>query len=527
MRPPQVGAIVLLLALIASTPMRAQSTSSRVYTTAGVRTATFETPQGTIVVHVSSDAAPGDLISGVARADPAGATPQDREANLRRLNAFSLEFQGQETSVSSGRYEWLVPVALRTGSGPLFLRDADGVRILQLSVSIDPVPAPGPRAGSPADTFELPTEGEKGRTAVIRGRSDRGLTGKTVTVGGTEAELLASSPRQLAFRVPVMATGLVPIRFTSEGRVVDRMMRTLDVRLSASRTQLFRGQRAELTVTVGGLDGITEPVTLTIVNQSPTTVRLDDIDRSIAIAPRQVRRDGTFVVTRRITGIQPGPFQISAGVGQPPLAQAEVLRSMPRILNDWQARTGVEITGDASDMIQRSVLGARRQLDEFLSQQRAYQGDVQEVFAALLSHYCFDLRDDGMTRRRVMDRPQLDAGIRLVALRQNRAGGTVITSNEVDRQSFSDFLSRLVSRFTARQAVGYLFVRSMPREAPITINGQRRGELTDRRFVTPVGEHQIVVTGSQTCRNRVTVNAFQTEVVDCGLTETRPTLGRQ
>ena len=67
-----------------------------------------------------------------------------------------------------------------------------------------------------------------------------------------------------------------------------------------------------------------------------------------------------------------------------------------------------------------------------------------------------------------------------------------------------------------RQAVGYLFVRSAKPRAPITIDRKQNGELTDRRFVTPAGDHEIVVTGSQTCRQRVTVNPFQTAVVDCG-----------
>ena len=35
----------------------------------------------------------------------------------------------------------------------------------------------------------------------------------------------------------------------------------------------------------------------------------------------------------------------------------------------------------ANDLVQRSVLGTRGQLDEFLSQQQANQGDVREVFA--------------------------------------------------------------------------------------------------------------------------------------------------
>jgi hypothetical protein len=90
-----------------------------------------------------------------------------------------------------------------------------------------------------------------------------------------------------------------------------------------------------------------------------------------------------------------------------------------------------------------------------------------------------------------------------------------ITSSEVRRLSFSEFLSQLVGHFTMQQAVGYLLVSSMPDQMPVTIDGRRRDEATDRRVVTSVGEHLVVVAGSKPCRQRVTISAFQLRVVDC------------
>jgi hypothetical protein len=507
----RICAVILLLAWMTCIGMRAQPSLAPVETGAGVHTATFETPRGTIRVHVSSDAAPGDSISGRILADPTGATPQERKDNLEWLNGLVLEWQDQRTRVATGAYEWSIPIALRAGSAGLFLRDPDGGLVSQASIPVDPVP-PARIASSPADTIEFPTDGEIDGVAVIRGRSGDALANKVVTVGGAEAELLASSPRQLAFRVPTTSPGPVPFRFSSgKEPLAEGTMRVIEVRVVASSTQMFRGQRATLTITVLGLTGITKPMTLAVVNQSPANVRVENVDRPITISPSQVRR-GTAVVTRRIVGLQPGPFQIAASVGQPPTAQFDVLRTTTRTLTAWQARTGVGITGGATDLIQRSVPEAR--LDDFLSRQRAYRGDAEEVFAALLSHYCFNLRDDGLSQRRAIGGP--GAGIMLAAFGRNRAAQAMITEREVRRLSFSDFVSRLTERFTMRQAAGYLFVRSTTPQAPITLDGRHNGELTDRRFVTPVGDHQIVVTGAQTCRRQVTVNAFQTSVVDCG-----------
>ena len=508
---------LFLLSLLAASPKIQAQTATRIVTTAGVHTVVFTVQEGTILVHVPADTAPGDSISGTIVPQAAGASSEDRDANLRRLNGFVLEFQQQRIAVSARHYEWSIPNTLRTGSGALLLREADGRMVAQSSLPIDPVPAPQVRAGESTD-FDVPTEGEAGKTAVIRGRPNRELASHTVTFGAATAELLAVSPRQLAFRVPEMVVGSGPIRFTVGERVINRTFRVLNVRLMASQSQLFRGQKAELTVTVSGLTGITEPVLLTIVNRSLANVQIEGIDRPIAISPGQVTRGGTFVVKRRMTGVQPGPFSISASAGKAPLAQFDVVRGTASILDNWQARTGVSITADANTLVQRGVVNTQKELDEFLSEQQANQGDVREVFAALLSHYCFDLRDDGLARRRAEFRPSIGFGMQPVSFRQagsQAPGDAAITANQVQRVSLSDVMSRLTSRFTARQAAGYLFVRSMPRQSPIVLDGQKGTELTDRRLVTPVGDHDVVVRTPQTCRQRVTVSAFRTEVVEC------------
>src|SRR5215510_3068264 len=89
----------IALALFASSSDRisAQSEGSDVQVTGGISTASFTTPEGKIQVHVSSDAAPGDTISGVVLAEPAGQTPQEQQANLGTLTGFVVELEGQQT----------------------------------------------------------------------------------------------------------------------------------------------------------------------------------------------------------------------------------------------------------------------------------------------------------------------------------------------------------------------------------------------------------------------------------------------
>jgi len=151
-------AVIVSLVVSASAVMRAQSISVGVQTARGVHTVAFETPQGMVRVYVSSDAAPGDRISGAILVEPAGVSPEDRAANLGQLDSFVMDWEGQQSPVSSRGYVWLIPIALRAGAGALSLHDSGGRLLAQAIVPIDPVPAPDQRTPSPGDTFELPTE---------------------------------------------------------------------------------------------------------------------------------------------------------------------------------------------------------------------------------------------------------------------------------------------------------------------------------------------------------------------------------
>jgi hypothetical protein len=479
----------------------------------GVSTASFTTAQGKIQVHVSADAAPGDTLSGVVLADPAGATPQEQEANLGLLAGFVVELEGQQTKVASRQYEWTVPAALRTGRAMLVLRSPDGRVASQVPVPIDPQP---PLPPGPVTTgVTLPTDIQIGRPASIRGRSDGRLPGKAVDVGGTMADLLASSPRQVVFRVTQPTFGELPIRFTNNGSMTEGRIRVLGVRLVATNEQLVRGQRSTLTTTVSGLAGITEPATLSFKNLSPSIVQIEGGAPRVTIQPRDVKGDGTYVDTRRLTGIQAGGYQLLASVSRPPLSRFNLASTIGNVVNAWEVRARFRIAPDARDLIQRSVLDARRPLEDFLRQQELNGADAQSVFQSLLSHYCYDLRDNQLLSNRSVALPMLRQPVMLAVLRQQPAATPEVDSTQVRRWTFSQFLSDLVARASS-QSIGYLFVTSSPERAGITIDGQRKGELTNRRFVTSVGNHDVQVAhASKPCRMSVTISALQTSVVSC------------
>ncbi len=367
--------IAFALFVPSSDRVGAQSDGSDVQVTGGISTASFATPEGKIQVHVSSDAAPGDTISGVVLAEPAGTTPQEQQANLGTLSGLVVELEGQPTKVASKQYEWTVPVALRVGRAILTLRRPDGRVVSQVPVPIDPQP-PLPRGAGQTDVA-LPSDLQVGRPVTIRGRFDGSLRGKTIDVGGTPAELLAASPRQVVFRTTQPTFGDVPIRFTDSGRTTDGTTRAMGVRLTATSTQLLKGQRATLTTTVTGLGGITEPATLMFKNLSPTTLQIEGGSPRITIQPRDVKGDGTYTDSRRLTGIQAGGFQIVASVTRPALSRFNVPTTMKTIVDAWEIRARFRIAPDAFEAIQKSIMEARRPLDDFLRQQEMNGADAQ------------------------------------------------------------------------------------------------------------------------------------------------------
>lgn len=506
-----IWCISLLLAWCLSVASAQSGTELQV--SGGAWTASFTTAQGRIQVFVPSDAAPGDTISGVVIADPEGATLQEQQANLGSLSGLVVDLEGQQAKVASRQYEWTVPAALRAGRATLALRTQDGRVVSQMPIPIDPQP---PIATGPVVTnATLPADIQIGRPAIIRGRNDGRLRGKTVDFGGTAADLLAASPRQVVFRVTQPAIGDMPIRFTSNGSIAEGRVRALSVRLAATSNQLTRGQRATLTTTVSGLAGITEPITLSLRNLSPAIVRLDGGSPRITIEPRNVKNDGTYVDTRRLTGIEAGGYRIVASVSRPPLSRFNVAATINTVVDAWEVRARFRIAPDARDQIQRSVIDARRSLEDFLRQQELNGADPQSVFQSLLAHYCYDLRDNQLASNRSASLPLLPQPVMLAALRQQPAPPAEVGASQVRRWSFQQFLSDLVARATS-QSIGYLFVTSSPERAGITIDGQRKTELTNRRFVTSVGTHDVQVAhASKPCRVNVTISALQTSVVSC------------
>jgi hypothetical protein len=300
-----IGALLLLAAVPATAEVPGSVTLE---TDRGLHTARFDTDRGTVEVRLPDDLAAGDTLSGTVVARSSGRSPAARERNADRLEGYVIALEDQGAEVGSGAFTWSVSGA--AAAAALVLRDPRGREVARTGVPLAPEAGPSAATGPTA-----PPVGQTGRPLTVDGPFDGRFETSRVTIGGREAPLLAESPRKLVVESPADVVGPTVLVVSEAGTTSEHPFRSVDVRLSAPRTDLDRGERTELTVEVSGLQGLERPVSVRVRNETPSVVRLEGGDtQTVEIAPSAVGPDGRYVTTREIVARRVGSFGISARV---------------------------------------------------------------------------------------------------------------------------------------------------------------------------------------------------------------------
>lgn len=272
----------------------------------GVHKASFTSPQGTLTIHLPADARAGDTISGVILAEPAGATPEERERNRSELTGMVVAVEEQSVPAGSGRGRW--QLSERAKDLVVALIDSDGRK-----VKASPIPLTKGPAETPSG-WAIPPIGQAGKPLPIVGPFDGDLSTTSVTIGDRTAEVLTESPRGLIVKCPDDLSGPASVAVVKRGEVVARSpeFRSVTVRLSAPRTTLMAGESVSISLDVGGLAGLKHPIETRLTNET-SSARLEGGDRqALTIQPKDVSPEGTFHAARMLTGSIPGGFTINA-----------------------------------------------------------------------------------------------------------------------------------------------------------------------------------------------------------------------
>jgi hypothetical protein len=339
--------------------------TSNIQTIDGLTVVTFKVNTGRIRVNLPDDMRAGDTISGTVFADPDGKTKEEQTANQAELKKFGIRLIGsmddKPQDVALGDVGIIFKYALVNNreSGTVFtvgLQHNAGGLLAQQKVPMTQsgaVVTPDPKITTPpgttpsgavitpdpkiTPTFYFPVLGQTGRPLTITGpfdgnsantsvsfRSDRNIDwdkvkgsvadfekGATNVSGGFG--LLAESPRKAVFEAPPNVVGAVEVLLKEGSTEKTSEFRNLRLDLSAPKTSLLKGESTELKVVVSGLDGLKQPVPLTLTSKGVITMDGGPFQQ-LTIEPKQVDGSGQFTTYRRVVGVQAGGWGATATV---------------------------------------------------------------------------------------------------------------------------------------------------------------------------------------------------------------------
>jgi len=322
--------IPLILSLCISTAVLGkQYVSAKTTTDWGVRTTTINTPSGKLTVNMPDDAALGDTISGTVVAEPAGETAEEQQANMDTLDGYVFdipeipsktvvsepeETPGKEPE-SKKVVTWEIPATVSGKIVDLIMRDPKGNEVTKTDFPVSPPPAYTPPAEPEESNFTLPSIGQAGRPVEITGPFDGEVVNTDVKIGGKDTSILAQSPRKTVVESPRDVIGLTDIELTEGNVTLKDQYRNIALKLSAKKLRLKKGEQTTLTVQVMGLQGLQEEIPFSLENVSPTVVSLEGGEvQTVTVRPEEVGSEGVYTISRALTGIQTGPFSISARI---------------------------------------------------------------------------------------------------------------------------------------------------------------------------------------------------------------------
>ena len=320
---------LLLTIWLSAAALGKQHISAKTTTDWGVRSTTINTKSGKLTVNMPDDAALGDTISGTVVAEPAGDTVEERQANMDTLNGYVfdipeipskvVESEPEETPgkepESKKTVTWDIPVTVSGEIVDLVIRDPKGNEVTKTDLPVSPPSTYTPPAEPEASDYNLPTIGQAGRPIEVTGPFDGEAVNTDVKIGGKDASILTQSPRKTVVESPKDVIGPTDIELTDGDVTVKGQYRSVALNLSADKLRLKKGEQTRLTVQVMGLQGLQEEIPISLVNKSPTVVSMEGGDnQTVTIRPEEVDSEGIYTINRTLTGIQTGPFSISARI---------------------------------------------------------------------------------------------------------------------------------------------------------------------------------------------------------------------
>ena len=311
-------ALLLLACSLCSNAAAKDTRTAAVETAHDVHTVSLNTLQGTVRVYLPDDMAAGDTISGTVEVSPSGKTDSERAANSAVLSGTVIDIGGERTTAGAKTLKIRVPPSavkllpvVFSPAGRTTARTSTETAVPLASAPA--VAAQVERITATPGGFNWPPVLQQSSPATVSGFFDGDFADTRLTVGGNEAVPVAESPRQAVFKLPEGATGITPVQLQEGDTTVDGSARSVQVRLSAPRTNLLKGESVEVTVQVDGLKGLNHPVPLELRTTGTVQMEGGNLQR-LNISPRDPDPNGVFRSVRTLTGTAAGGFDVYADI---------------------------------------------------------------------------------------------------------------------------------------------------------------------------------------------------------------------
>lgn len=320
-----VLSILLVLAVLAGA--QSDRLDGTVTDADGLRTVTFDLPAGKVRVFLPDDIAAGDTISGTVAVEPKGNTPEERAKNQDSLEGMVLDVQEQDKDPLPAGFERgdiRHPYGLKRKDITINLRKTWSSASPHLAISVRSSDGKGPVQTAlvkaltsnqpPPKDLMLPTIGQAGRPIRAIGKFDGNAATTHATIGQKPIDVLAESPRQSIFRSPTDIVGPTEIAVNEEGtHNVTGPFRNLSVKLSASKTNLKRGETAKVYLEIKGIEGESEQIPLHVVTTGTVNMQGGNV-QYLPITGSSAGSDGIYRRDLTLTATAAGGFSVTATV---------------------------------------------------------------------------------------------------------------------------------------------------------------------------------------------------------------------
>ncbi len=269
----------------------------------------YTLPEGSLIVYLP-ELSPLSLVSGTITYSPQGKNSKEKNDNLRALKTYNLML-GDKDLQNPGPFFPMVVSDSPTGRIVSGIKTKEGKILFQVFL---------PLAETTVNFHQKPVPSYlvAGEPAAFSGYFNGNLNDSRLLIRQQPAELLAESSGKLYFKTPDHLEGPVQLECSEAGQTLAAETQALQLHASVGKTDLTKGERTVLRIEISGLNGLKEPVPLSIVNLDPATISLQGGNsREILIDPQKDAQAGVYNASIPIQSLQRGNFNIAVQIAPP------------------------------------------------------------------------------------------------------------------------------------------------------------------------------------------------------------------